>query len=79
MIKIKIRNNDENKDEKIPELEFYLEEDGGDLVLKVYDKKNASNWEILCILPSGKYMLTSCLPSDIGLQVTKNGTLRKEQ
>lgn len=79
MVKLKIKN-DGSKDNDVPELEFYLKvDDSGDLILYADETKDGTvTWEILCITPRGKYILSSNIPDNIGLQVTKDGCIKKE-
>ena len=80
MVKLKIREEDRAKEEvdKVPELEFYLEVDAsGNLILHAVANGFEDGWEILYITPEGKYTLAVGLDGSIGLQVTKEGRIKR--
>ena len=79
MVKLKIRGNSKTDEaEKVPELEFYLEldDDSGNLILHA-DADDGGEWEILYITPEGKYSLATDVGDHIGLQVTRDGRIKR--
>ena len=78
MVILRIKDNATEDKAKVSELTFHLHLDGGNLYLYANDSIDNSEWEILSITSEGKYLLSTGLPNNIGLQTTKNGCIKRE-
>lgn len=58
-----------------PLLQFYLEEDDGDVVLCANDIRNGYTYSILTIYAGGSAILHGGLDEDLGLQLQEEGAL----